>query len=88
VARKRKIKLPNGQEVEGFELTFRSSGEEWNEYLIDDGTVLRFKSVVTEVIRVEGAYDDQGQPLYLVNAQNIVKVSAPEELQRPPGESS
>lgn len=88
MARTRKIKLPNGEEVNGTELTFRASGEEWNEYLVDDGTVIRFRAVVTEVIRLEGVYNQMGDPVYMVNSQNIVKVSAPEELRKPEGGSS
>lgn len=84
MARQRKIRLPNGVEVDGTELPFRASTEEWNEYLVDDGTVIRFRAVVTDIVRLEGNYDQEGQPLYLVNSQNIVKVSAPEDLRKPP----
>ncbi len=65
-------------------MTFRSAGEEWNEYLVDDGTVIRFKAVVTDVVRLEGVYDGEGQPVYFVNSQNVLRVSAPEELRQPP----
>lgn len=82
--RTRKIQIPGGPEVEGVELTFRAASEEWSEYLLDDQSVIRFRAVVTEVIRLEGVYDPEGQPVYLVNSQNIVKVSAPENLRRPP----
>jgi hypothetical protein len=80
--RKRKLKLPDRGEVEAVELGFRSSGEFWNEYLIDDGTVIRLKVVVSEVFRVEGEYDADGNPAYIVKSQNILATSAPEDLRR------
>jgi hypothetical protein len=85
VQRKRKLKLPDGNEVEGTELSFRSSGENWNEYLIDDGTVVRLKLVVTDVLRVDGNYDPLGNPIYLVQSTNVMSVSAPEDLKRKEG---
>jgi hypothetical protein len=80
--RKRKVKLPDGREVEATVLPFQAGGEHWNEYLVDDGTVVRMKLVVTEILRLEGEYDREGNPGYLVNSQNVVNVSAPDELRR------
>ena len=84
MARTRKIKLPNGVEVTGVELSFRSGSEDFNEYLVDDGSVIKFKAVVTEIVRLEDVYDAEGQPVYLVNSQNVVRTSAPEELRKEP----
>lgn len=63
-------------------MTFQTHGEHWNEYLIDDGSLLKLKPVVTEVLRVEGQYDAAGNPAYLVQSTNVVAVDAPEELRR------
>jgi hypothetical protein len=70
--------------MEVTEVGFRSSGEHWNEYLADDGTVIRIKLVVTEVLRVDGAYDDEGNPGYLVKSTNVTNISAPDDLRRKP----
>jgi hypothetical protein len=84
--RKRKVTGPDGQLHDAVELGFRVSGEHWNEYLTDDGTVLRLKPVVTQILRLEGLYDHNGDPVYSVNATNVLAVSAPEELRN--GEQS
>ncbi len=81
--RKRTIKL-GGQDVEATEVGYRTSGEYWNEYLADDGSVIRVKLIVTEVLRVEGRYDQMGSPVYLVKTTNVTNVSAPEDLRRQP----
>ena len=75
--------LGNGpQEVT--EVGFRTMGENWNEYLADDGSVIRVKLVVTEIVRVDGMYDDQGAPGYWIKSANVTNVSAPEELSKGP----
>lgn len=80
--RKRKFTLPDGSDVDAVEVGFREGGEHFNEYLLDDGTVVRFKAVVTSVQRLEGLYDADGNPAYVVNSSNIVVVSAPDDLRK------
>lgn len=79
---KRKFPLPDGGEVEGTVMTFRSSGEHWNEYLVDDGSVVRIKLVATEIIRLDDQYDAQGNPVYVVQSTNVMSVDAPEGLRK------
>lgn len=82
----RKKKVPNplspGEMADGTELTFQSGGEHWNEYLVDDGTVIRIKLVVTDVVRVDDAFDQEGNPVYVVASTNILTVSAPDDLKK------
>lgn len=80
--RKRKVPWTDGVERDAAEVGYRGSGEHWNEYLLDDGTVLRLKPVVTQILRIEGEYDANGDPAYMVQAMNVVSVSAPEELRK------
>jgi hypothetical protein len=82
VERKRQVNVPGLGQAEGTEVGFRTSGENWNEYLLDDGTVLRLKLVVTEVVRVDSHHDPDGNPVYLVKSQNVMGVSAPDDLRR------
>ena len=83
--RKRKIRMPDGREVDGVELGFQTSGEHWNESLVDDGTVIRLKPVAGQIVRLEGEYDAEGNPLYLVQTTSVMFVSAPENLKRSGG---
>ena len=76
--RKKQIRL-NDEVVEATELGFRATGEYWNEYLIDDGTVARMKLVVTSVLRIEGKQDAKGQPVYLIESTNVTAISAEQE---------
>jgi len=80
--RRTKIQLPNGEEVDAVELSFQTSGEHWNEYLLDDGSVVRLKLVLTSIARIEGMYDPNGAPVYVAQSTNVMSVSAPENLRR------
>jgi hypothetical protein len=80
--RKKKLKLPNGQEVDATILSFQAAGEHWNEYLVDDGTVIRVKVVATEVLRLDEQYDAQDNPIYLLQSTNVMAVSSPDKLKR------
>ena len=82
MARKRKIPTPDGRHVDATVMTFRSAGEHWNEYLVDDGTVIKIKLVATEILRLDSEYDPAGNPIYVVQSQNVLSVSAPENLMR------
>ena len=79
--RKKKVMTPQG-EVDATEIGYRTSGEFWNEYLMDDGSVVRMKVVVTSIVRVDGQYDEQNNPMYLIQSSPVVAVSAPDNLRK------
>ena len=80
---KRTFPGPGGQDMEGTIMTFRTAGEYWNEYLVDDGTVIKIKLVATEIVRIDGGHDPAtGDPLYVVKSTNVISVQAPENLKR------
>jgi hypothetical protein len=78
-----KIKVSvGGKEMDATTVGVQSSSERWNEYLLQDGTVLKLKVVVTDVARVDSAYDAEGNPIYVVKSTNVMTLSAPEDLKR------
>ncbi|MDP1720295.1 MAG: hypothetical protein Q8L08_04765 [Candidatus Nanopelagicaceae bacterium] len=81
--RKRKFRDPNGNEIDGIIMPFQAGGEYWNEYLVEDGTVVKIKLVVSEVLRLDGQFDpNTGDPIYIIQSTNITNVSAPENLRK------
>jgi uncharacterized OB-fold protein len=80
-----KIPFPNvpGGTVEGVEVSITESVERWSEVRLEDGSVLRVKPNVIGVVRVDGQYDQEGNPLYaLKTSQAMAVVSAPEHLRK------
>jgi len=59
------------------------SKESPSKYTLDDGSVLAIRQVVQEVWRVEGEYDQENNPLYVVKTATIMNVIADPELKRP-----
>ena len=79
--RRKKI-MWKGNEVEAVELHFQTGTEHWNEYLVDDGTVIRQKTVASEILRIDGEFDNDGNPIYIVKSASLVAVSSPENLRK------
>ena len=71
-----------GKAVWAEEIEFETEREAWNTYLLHDGTRLKLKSVVSEVLRIEDMFNPDGAPVYMVNATNIVSTIVPEALKR------
>ena len=51
-----------------------SSAEQYNTYHLQDGTTLRVRLVMMDVLKAEGAFDQEGNPIYLLKSQNVVTV--------------
>jgi hypothetical protein len=52
--------------------------EHFNEYLLDDGTVLRVKLVLTDIAKVADMRDPQGNPVYIFQHQQVTMIDVPE----------
>lgn len=78
---KRKLKMGN-EEVIVEEIEFEVEREAWNTYVLGDGTTMKIKAVLAEVLRVDGKYAPNGDPLYVVNATPLVSTNSPEQLKR------
>ena len=74
-----KIALPDGRKVEATDIDFKTQKEVWNEYTLEDGSVLKFKTIVSSIIRTED-YDPTGDPIYLIRSTNISRVKVPEDM--------
>ena len=79
-----KVRLPNGREVEAMDVDFETVKEDWNEYKLEDGTILKFKTVVSSIIRTEDYDPMTGDPVYHIRSTNILRANVAEELKRLP----
>jgi len=76
-------KIPfKGQEVDATEVDFQTRKEDWNDYQLMDGSVIKMKLVVGGIFRVLDQYDDEGNPVYVVRSKNVLMVSSPDNLKR------
>lgn len=78
----KKVKVPlAGKMVDGEEIEFEDLGEKWNEYEVKDGTKIKIKLVTTRIVRTE-EYNQEDEPIYIVNSQNILVADVPDKLKR------
>ncbi len=77
---KRKYHI-GGREIMGQEIEFETESERWNTYILEDGTRLRLKAVAATIIRLD-EYLPNGDPMYMVNASNVIATDVPENLKR------
>ncbi len=81
--KKIKLPMPNGQIVDGFEVGVKEANERWTDVTLEDGTSLRLKSVIMGAVRVPGQYDPEGNPMYILKANQVMTVvDAPEHLRK------
>ena len=80
MARRRQVPGPGGKKVWGTEIPFRTGAEHFNEYLLDDGTVIKIKLVATNITKIDDLTDADGNPVYNVQSNNVVAISVPEDL--------
>ncbi|MGB6472492.1 MAG: hypothetical protein WBF04_00280 [Candidatus Sulfotelmatobacter sp.] len=78
---RRKINF-QGQDVEAELVDFEADKEQWSTYILQDGTSLKVKAVVTEVARLLGMYGPNGDPVYMIQASQVVHVNAPDSLRK------
>lgn len=83
----RKVKVSfQGREVDAVTVDAAQTNERWNEYLLDDGTLLKVKLVLTNVTRLDNCYTQQGEPVYAIQSTTVVSTNAPQELRKRPPE--
>lgn len=58
-----------------------TADEPWTTITCADGSVLRIRTVVKDVVRTS-VYDEQGNPTYKVEWQTVYHVVTPPELKR------
>lgn len=72
-----------GKDVPGEEIEFEIEREGFNVYLLEDGTKMKMKTVVSSIVRLE-AYKPDGEPLYMINSANVATANVPERLKKKP----
>jgi len=61
------------QEV-GILMEVTDSKEPWSEYTLEDGTKIRIKQTLVNIIRMEGKSAPNGDPIYSVQLQQTMSI--------------
>jgi hypothetical protein len=83
VERPVKVIDPSGKEVDAVDVPITDSTERWNDYTLEDGTVVRSKLVAMGIARIDDQFDVDGNPIYLFKGSiTQVLVSVPDKLKK------
>lgn len=74
MAEQRKTLSLLGSDVEVADVPIKSATEMFNEYTLEDGSVLKVKNVANSIVRVVGQTLPDGSPLFLVFTTPVVNV--------------
>ncbi len=61
-------------------MKFTPAAEQWNVYHLEDGTEIRVRVLLCSVVKRDGQFQENGQPVYDLGLQQIVHIEAPEHL--------
>lgn len=61
----------NGKEIKSRELDILTTKEVWNEYQLEDGSVLRLKVILNRVDKADTEKNPNGTPIYGWNFQVV-----------------
>jgi len=73
---------PAGPLVDAAEVPVTESTERWTEIKLEDGTTLRIKPTILSVVRIEGQYDPDGNPMYMTKSGQVLVADAPAHLRK------
>lgn len=81
--RKKTLTDQSGNLVEGTVVEIAESVERFSEVKLTDGTILKTKMSAIEATRIDDQWDKDGNPIYILQSNNIVAVTeSPERLKR------
>lgn len=79
------VQLPDGTSAVGTPVNVDTSTERWSEYELSDGSVLKLKNLVASVMRIDGKWDPEGNPMYVIKGAPIMLVASfPDNLRKRP----
>ena len=58
------------------------SEENWSVYKLSDGTVMRVRPIMVEIVRQKNKFDDKGNPVYTITSGMIHQLKSPSKLRK------
>ena len=82
-----KVRAPDGSIVEGTQIDFDEASMPWSTVKLKDGTILKLKIEIMDVIRLDFFNPQNGEPAYHVPTMVVVRATQiPEKLRKLPNE--
>ena len=78
-----KITSPDGIEHNVVEIDFDCPNEIWQEYLLEDGTKIKFRAYIESILKSD-KFNEFGTPYYFVKSKTQVRTYSPPEIKGTP----
>ena len=69
-----KVQTPSGRLVEAVQVDYEAVAEPWTTYTLSDGSVIKVRVTLKSVLRLEGEFDQGGNPVYYVGTDAAMRV--------------
>ena len=63
-------------------VSITKSEENWSSYKLSDGTTVRVRPIIVEIVRQKNKYDDKGNPFYTITGGMIHQLKTPSKLRK------
>ncbi len=63
-------------------VSIKKAEEYWNIYKLSDGTTLRIRPIMVEIVRQHNKFDDKGNPFYTITGGMIQQLKSPNKLMK------
>ena len=74
--------LPYDPSVPTTQRDIKKAEEHWSSYTLDDGSILKIRPVLVDVVRARNKFADDGTPMYFLKSALIINVKAPAKLRK------
>ena len=72
-----------GRKVGGpIPVSITKAEEYWSIYKLSDGTTVRVRPIMVEIMRQRNKFDDKGNPFYTIKGGMIQELKSPNKLKR------
>ena len=69
-----------GRDIEADLINISSSDDDWSDFTLEDGTVIKIKTILTKVLRATTEKTEIGEPLYILQMTQITTTEVNPEL--------
>ncbi|WP_319758139.1 hypothetical protein [uncultured Sphaerochaeta sp.] len=63
-------------------MDIKESNDPWASVTLDDGSVIRYKHPVLKVFKLVDAYDEAGNPVYLMQHSPMISANVPDSQKK------
>lgn len=68
------VKDQSGRDITGTNVEIKDSKDTYGRLELDDGTVMAIRPVIMQVVRADGQWDNEGNPMYIIKSQMVAAI--------------